>query len=105
MNNYPEDIRQYDNDPRSPFYDDRKERYMEILSHEIAIEPEIMKDVLADSENRYGNIVSILCDLYDKKSHKEDFSNQLNQLCYAWLELAEETAKRYEENKIKVNLT
>ena len=99
MSNYPDDIRQYDNDPRSPFYDDRYERYMDAFSHSIAIDPNIMIDVMADSENRYGNIVSILCDLYDKKSNKEDFSDQLNQLCHAWLELAEETAKRYEENK------
>lgn len=24
MSNYPDDIRSYDNDPRSPFYDDRQ---------------------------------------------------------------------------------
>ena len=99
MSNYPDDIRQYDHDPRSPFYDDRNERYIESLSHEIATDPEIMVDVLSDSEYRYANIVSILCDLYNKINDREDFGDQLSQFCNDWLELAEEAAKCYEENK------
>ena len=30
MNNYPADIRDYDNDPRSPFYDDREDEQEEV---------------------------------------------------------------------------
>ena len=99
MNNYPDDVRKYDHDTRSPFYDDRHERYMEIFAYNIATDPEIMVDVLSESDERYGNIVSILCDLFDKSSGEKKHLDQLMQFKYAWLELAEETAKRYEENK------
>ena len=106
MNNYPEDIRQYDNDPRSPFYDDSYERYIETLAYDIATDPEIMIDVLADSDERYGNIVHILCAMFEEKyenvSRTMNGSN-LNKFMSAWLELAEETAKRYakkEQNEI-----
>ena len=99
MNNYPDDIRQYDNDPRSPFYDDLKERYMEAFTHEIAIDPNIMIDVLADSEERYGNIVHIICMLVEKRYGHIQYDDEIKKLTSAWLELAEETAKRYEENK------
>lgn len=99
MSNYPDDIRQYDNDPRSPFYDDSYERYMEAFSHEIAIDPNIMIDVLADSEERYGNIVHILCALFEKRYERLTYDDELNKFVSAWLELAEEAAKRYEENK------
>ena len=95
MSHYPEDIRQYDNDPRSPFYDDSYERYIETLAYDIATDHEIMIDVQADSDERYGNIVSILCDLFDKSAGEKKHLDQLMQFKYAWLELAEETAKRY----------
>ena len=77
MSNYPDDIRKYDNDPRSPFYDDKHERYIEILSHDIAIDPETMKEVLLDSEERYGNIVHILCALVEKQYEE-------NKRKYSW---------------------
>ena len=99
MSNYPDDVRQHDSNPRSPFYDDIQDRYMEILSHEIAIDPAIMIDVLADSDQRYGNIVHILCMLFEKRYERLTYDDELNKFVSAWLELAEEAAKRYEENK------
>ena len=98
MSNYPDDVRQYDRDPRSPFYDDSYERYMEIFAYNIATDPEIMVDVLSESDERYGNIVSILCELFDKSSKEKNHLDKLMQFKYAWLELAEEAAKRCEEN-------
>ena len=94
MSNYPENIRQYDDDPRSPYYDDNEERYFEMLSHEIAIDPETMIDVLSDSEERYGNIVNIICMLIEKRYANIPHDEEIDQLTSAWLELAEETAKR-----------
>lgn len=40
--NYPEDIRQYDSDPRSPFYDDSRDMAVDSLVEEIAVD--ILKD-------------------------------------------------------------
>ena len=90
--NYPADIRQYDDDPRSPFYDDKHERFIEYLTQEIAIDPDVMVEVLADSNERYGNIVSILCDIYDKRSSGKDCEEQMMQFMYAWSELAQAVA-------------
>ena len=99
MSNYPDDIRQYDNDQRSPFYDDKHERYIEILSHEIAIDPETMIDVLSDSEERYGNIVNIICMLVEKRYAHIPHDDEVEKLTSAWMDLAEDAAKQYEENK------
>ena len=96
MSNYPEDVNQYDDDQRSPFYDDKHEQYIEILSHDIAIDPETMIDVLADSEERYGNIVNIICMLIEKRFAHIQHDDEIDRLTSAWIELAEETAKRYE---------
>ena len=96
MSNYPEDVRQYDDDTRSPFYDDKKERYIEILSHDISIDPETMIDVLSDSEERYGNIVHIICMLIEKRYAHIPYDDEVEKLTSAWMDLAEETAKRYE---------
>ena len=101
MSNYPEDVRQYDDDPRSPFYDDKHERYIEMLSHDIATDPETMIYVLSDSEERYGNIVHIICMLIEKRYAHIPHDDELDKLSYAWIELAEEAAKQYEENKRK----
>ena len=98
MSNYPDDIRQYDHDPRSTFYEDRYERYMEIFAHKIAIDPEIMIDVLADSEQRYDNIVKILCMLVEKVYSHGQYEREIKNFLDAWMELAEEAAKRHEEN-------
>ena len=92
MVNYPDDIRQYDDDPRSPFYDGKQERFIEYLTQEIAIDPDVMVEVLADSNERYGNIVSILCDIYEKRSSGNDCEEQMMQFMYAWSELAQAVA-------------
>lgn len=98
MNNYPDDVRQYDIDPRSPFYDDREERYKEILLEMISEDPEIMILALDADPTRFGNIVIILCDLYSTKTRGNDYSSQLSQFIYAWEEIAESVAnKRAEE--------
>ncbi len=52
--NYPDDIRSYDNDPRSPFYDDKGEeawceaRYTELLSdvHNLELDGDELLNVI-----------------------------------------------------------
>jgi hypothetical protein len=45
MDNYPDDIRRYDHDPRSPFYDDSRERAVES-----ALEDAATSDLPAQAE-------------------------------------------------------
>lgn len=44
MSNYPDDIRSFDADPRSPFYNNWRERYEESLAEEIAEDNETLVD-------------------------------------------------------------
>ena len=59
MSNYPDDIHQYDNDPRSPFYDDKgyeaafEEKYREFINNPSDIEVDL--DLVGES------IMDIFC--------------------------------------------
>ena len=85
MSNYPEDIRQYDNDPRSPFYDDRgtewlmEERYIELIKElemNIEREAQYLADALDDGE------ISI-----------DEYEDQMYELEAAYREAAQEAAQ------------
>lgn len=78
MNNYPDDIRQHDDNPSSPFYDDSSEQALEARSDEIA------KQMLTHDGYQLGklnyNMKDVLDHVYDNTDQAEIFSKILVSL-------------------------
>ena len=93
MSNYPDDIRQYDHDPRSPFYDD--DGYE--LFTESRVE-ELLKDITELDNIDHDAILEIVFDQWQDGS-KENRQEVTNRLATYFGSLAENLADKEWDNK------
>ena len=93
MSNYPDDIRQYDHDPRSPFYDDG--------GYELFIESrvdELMEDITELDNIDNDAIAEIIIDKWQEGSAKNK-CELLNSLDTYFNNLAEKQAEKEWDEK------
>jgi hypothetical protein len=89
MDNYPDDIRNYDNDPRSPFYNNEREdfinRKVDIIEFDEIIE------ALESSDIEYEEIFQILAEVYLARG------TELNTSLYKLNDIIERAIRSYAE--------
>lgn len=106
MNNYPDDIRQHDNHPDSPFYDDSREVWLEARAEEI--KDELLSDegyticrakygvddisseiIYQDGEKAENFEAALLAIITDKPNAVAEFKTMMDEFA---LQLAEQLA-------------
>ena len=85
---YPDDIRQYDNDPRSPFYDDRG--YESFIESRVN---ELLDDVSELTNIKHDILLEIIFDQWGDGS-AENKTKMLNRLDTYFNSLAENQADK-----------
>ena len=62
--NYPDDIRQYDDNPRSPFFVDRLEIKKDVWINELESDPEYLQEAYGDFDEEYRHLCKLLHHLF-----------------------------------------
>lgn len=99
MNNYPSDIRQYDSDPRSPFYDDSYEVAVQSLAQEMTTDPAVMVNAIAGDEDKVFKFVKAMCTACKYPFESIEYKDEMIQAWNAWESLAEDCAKEEIEDR------
>ncbi len=104
IDNYPDDIRQYDNDPRSPFFDEGPELDQEEVANNLADEwlknPGIMDEHLGDYEEDRMEFTRLICNALRFHSEHDNHKDFIAQALSVFEGVAKKAANDFlERNK------
>lgn len=88
MSNYPDDIRSHDHDPRSPFYDNKEDAWLEEASEQIANDWVRMDAAFGDHGELREKFMRFFCEAASADSGSVEEQDSIAMAFSAWQDIA-----------------